>query len=289
MMNQFLTDVKGFTPLIDALCQEVGLVTAAVYGVIWRYCQMSDGVCKASQETIGKHLGLTRQSVHPHMVRLCECGYLRDLTPDLSGKPHIYADTGRARIMGMVEARVSDREQRCQESLQDDLSSSITPPVKNHDTTCNDSLHNESIKKEEKKEEREANASRAAVPAPKRERTISAQERQQQAIRTALREHFERVTNIPIPEKGNTKGLGALWWNPIRQICEMTEYDLPRAKRLVTDTVTHMEREHLTISSPKSIVQVAVDFARKETRPPVVKQAGGMVVMPVAGGKSRGR
>jgi len=122
-MGSFLTDVKGFTPVIDVLVAEVGLTTAAVYGVAWRYCQMSDGVCRASQETIGTHLGIGRETVSIHLQRLCEHGYLGDTTPEAVGKPHVYRDTGKAKIVALLSAEPAEES----DTLQ---------PVGKSDTTC---------------------------------------------------------------------------------------------------------------------------------------------------------
>jgi len=109
-MTSFLTQVQGFTPLIEVMVQEVGIIQAAVYGVVWRYCQRSDGVCTASHETLGVALGLTRGTVQRHIKELCEAGYLKDTTPERRNRPHVYADTGRAQIVGMVSAKVTVSE-----------------------------------------------------------------------------------------------------------------------------------------------------------------------------------
>jgi DNA-binding MarR family transcriptional regulator len=97
-MNKFLSEVKGFTPVIDVLVHELGLMPAVAYGVVWRYCQMEDGVCKASMAKIARRIGVDRATVHRHIKALCEAGYLKDLTPGLRNCPHTYADTGRAKI-----------------------------------------------------------------------------------------------------------------------------------------------------------------------------------------------
>lgn len=122
-MGSFLTEVEGFTPIIDVLVAEVGLTTAAVYGVAWRFCQMKDGVCKASQETIGERLGIGRETVSIHLQRLSERGYLEDTTPEAVGKPHIYRDTGKAKIVALLSAQPVGE-------------SSTLEPVGKSDTTC---------------------------------------------------------------------------------------------------------------------------------------------------------
>lgn len=104
-MGSFLTQVEGFTPLMDIVVQDVGLIEAAVYGNVWRYCQMKDGVCRASMQTIADNLSISRRTAMRHIDALCKAGYLKDLTPDLRHKPHTYADTGKARIVGLLSAR----------------------------------------------------------------------------------------------------------------------------------------------------------------------------------------
>jgi len=108
-MTSFLTQVQGFTPLIEVMVKEVGIIQAAVYGVVWRYCQRRDRVCTASHDTLAEALGLSRGTVQRHIKELCEAGYLKDTTPDRKNRPHVYVDTGRAQIIGMVTATVSEK------------------------------------------------------------------------------------------------------------------------------------------------------------------------------------
>lgn len=96
MSKTVLSEVDGFTPLIDALTQAHGVVTAAVFGRMWRYCQGERGVCQATLERIGDDLGLDKATVQRHAAKLCELGYLEDMTPGLRNKPHTYRDTGKA-------------------------------------------------------------------------------------------------------------------------------------------------------------------------------------------------
>jgi len=109
-MSKFLSEVKGFTPVIDVLAKELGLMPALVYGRVWRFCQMKDKVCTASLETLAKPLGVSRKTVERHIKKLCQMGYLEDRTPDRKHRPHIYADIGKAKIMGLVVATVGKSE-----------------------------------------------------------------------------------------------------------------------------------------------------------------------------------
>lgn len=107
-----LSETGGWTPVIDNLARDQGLITAAVYGVVWRYCQMRDRVCRASLETLSAHLNLDRGTVLRHIKKLCAAGYLRDLTPDRRNAPHVYADTGQAGRGQMSAARNRHAAQR---------------------------------------------------------------------------------------------------------------------------------------------------------------------------------
>jgi len=110
MSKTILAQVDGFTPVIDSIANELGIISAVVFGRMWRFCQMSDGVCKASLEKIAGKTGLSRASIMRHAKKLCEAGYLKDETPDLRNAPHIYADTGKAGIqlnLGVSQGNVT--------------------------------------------------------------------------------------------------------------------------------------------------------------------------------------
>lgn len=114
--------ISGFTILSDELVARYGIITAAVFGKTWRYCQMKNGVCEASQERIAQELGITRKTVNIHTERLVKDGYLIDLTPDVKGAPHKYADAGRVSIsvtIGTVSAT-------CNPKLQPPVTESYT-------------------------------------------------------------------------------------------------------------------------------------------------------------------
>jgi len=111
MSKTVLAEVEGFTPLMDIVVQEVGLISAAVFGRMWRYCQMKDGVCKASLDRIASEIGMSRKTVQRHAKALCEAGYLQDRTPGLRNEPHIYADTGKVQLQIAARATVSGRSE----------------------------------------------------------------------------------------------------------------------------------------------------------------------------------
>ena len=108
MSKTILSEVDGWTPLIDALTREHGLLTSAVFSRIWRYCQGEQGVCSASLSTIAHDLGIDRSSALRHAKKLVSLGYLKDLTPDLRHVPHTYADTGKAGVKIVISGSVAE-------------------------------------------------------------------------------------------------------------------------------------------------------------------------------------
>jgi hypothetical protein len=103
--STFLSDVQGFTPVIDVLAQETSPATALVYGVVWRYCQMNDGLCRASVASIAQRIGLHAKTTRRHLKKLCQLGYLQDTTPARRHGPHLYRDTGTERILALAQTR----------------------------------------------------------------------------------------------------------------------------------------------------------------------------------------
>jgi DNA-binding Lrp family transcriptional regulator len=145
MSKTVLADVDGFTPVIDDLIEEMGLMSSVVFGRIWRYCQMEDGVCKASLETIGDGIGVDKATVMRHAKELCEAGYLKDLTPELRNRPHVYADTGKAGLKISV-AGVSQRKPK------KDGVAERKATVAQSNVTVAESQLNKELKKDSKKD-----------------------------------------------------------------------------------------------------------------------------------------
>jgi hypothetical protein len=112
MSKTILANVDGFTPLIDDIVDCHGVMVAAVFGRVWRYCQMSDGICRAKIETLASELNLDRTTIMRHLDTLVENGYLEDTTPYLRNRPHIYFDTGKAQIHVNIGVGNSDSKRR---------------------------------------------------------------------------------------------------------------------------------------------------------------------------------
>ncbi|MBN2257977.1 MAG: helix-turn-helix domain-containing protein [Anaerolineaceae bacterium] len=88
-----------FTPYFDRLAPEIGQVPTLVFGAIWRYCQMSDNVCKATLQTLANRLSVNRLTIIRAIRVLVTAGLIVDLTPDLRNRPHIYRLTEVAQTL----------------------------------------------------------------------------------------------------------------------------------------------------------------------------------------------
>ncbi len=97
--------MSGFTPLFDILIDEYDLLTAAVYGRVWRYCQMKDGLCYATVSKIAESVGTSYRTTLRRLATLCDDGYLIDLDPGLRNAPHRYKVTGKADLEHVSEIR----------------------------------------------------------------------------------------------------------------------------------------------------------------------------------------
>jgi hypothetical protein len=110
-MKTELKKVGGWTPIIDTLAMDAkyGLKGAAVFGVVWRHCQMRDGVCNASQDHMRELIGVgSRVTMEKYLKRLVKDGYLIDMTPGVKHKPHIYKDAGKLNMAISMEVEPTE-------------------------------------------------------------------------------------------------------------------------------------------------------------------------------------
>lgn len=149
-MSKFTSEIRGFTPIIDSLAGELGLMTAAVYGIVWRYCQMQDRVCHASLETISAKLGISYRSTIRHLKLLCDAGYIEDLTPGLRNRPHTYRDTGKAKITGVIEAHVTESHTADGPHVTESHTNHVT---ESQSESCDRESHEDTYKKQEDTDE----------------------------------------------------------------------------------------------------------------------------------------
>jgi DNA-binding Lrp family transcriptional regulator len=147
MSRTILANVDGFTPVIDTLVAEVGLMPAVVFGRMWRFCQGDRNECFASLSKISEDIGVDPATVMRHAKLLVENGYLEDVTPNLRNKPHTYRDTGKAGITNTIVAynntqleSIAHRNvtlqaatSHCTESVEDSIKKQVNREVGNEE------------------------------------------------------------------------------------------------------------------------------------------------------------
>jgi len=211
--------IAGFTPLMDVIAEADGIVCAAVFGKVWRYCQMKDEVCKASTDTIASGLGIDRSTVSRHLATLCEKGYIKDLSPDVRNAPHVYADAGKIRVR--VSLTVAEN----------------TPTVAQRTPTVAESRMSKDSKKDSKKE------TLAAKPIAAKHPEL-----------TTFEQSFSELTGIPLPvATAEKKATATLWWLPTRRMVAMAN---GQAIEILAEAVKRMRADRLTIANPNSVEKV---------------------------------
>lgn len=130
MSRTILTNVDGFTPVIDDLARELGTTTALVFGRVWRYCQMDLGVCTASQTTIANDLDLSRETVNRCLKQLVTAGYLNE--SEKPGVTKTYQDTGRAQLIQDLRAGTCDRRSQPKTKKPEPVIVDHNPVINDH-------------------------------------------------------------------------------------------------------------------------------------------------------------
>jgi len=78
--------LKGFTPVVDSIRDDVGGVGAMVYGAMWRFAQAHGlRVCTARQKKIAERAGCTRETVGKYQKILADKGYISNVGSSKGG------------------------------------------------------------------------------------------------------------------------------------------------------------------------------------------------------------
>ncbi len=99
-------ELSNFTMAPDHLVETLGPLAALTFGLVWRYSQMHDKVCRASIRTLAGRLNLGKTTLLREIKKLVRAGYLQDLTPKVRNVPHLYADAGKVKFRLRMEASV---------------------------------------------------------------------------------------------------------------------------------------------------------------------------------------
>lgn len=101
----------SYTPAPDVLIElygRNGLIPALIWGKVWRYTKMKDGVCRASILRMSRELRISPKTFSKYLKKLVEDEFILDLTPNLTFSRHIYICTDK--IHKETEEWFADRE-----------------------------------------------------------------------------------------------------------------------------------------------------------------------------------
>jgi len=84
--------IQGFTPVPDAIRDDIDILAAIVFGRVWRYCQ-ENGVCYASLDTLAQRCGIGATATRERLRQLEERGWLT--REQRNGTTARYRDTGK--------------------------------------------------------------------------------------------------------------------------------------------------------------------------------------------------
>ncbi len=264
MSKTILAKVSGFTPVIDAILDQHGAITALVFGKVWRYCQMSDGVCTASQKRIADELGIARKTVNESIDALVTNGYLRDLTPGLLGSTHKYQDTGKASFKSSITAGVTESYNQPNEPVTvgyTPCNPELQPPVTVGYTKIDSKIQEETSIAD-------VNVSKPAPEPKQRKRKEPTPEQiERTQAEQAIAEHFQNVTKLHIPKEATKSDYATAqirWWKPIKAILQQTNYNVEAAQFCVDTAISKMRKDRLTISAPQSILNNALSVYQEQ-------------------------
>lgn len=173
-MGRLVEENDTYTPLFDSLVARYGVITASVYGRIWRYCQMVDMVCKASEETLAEELNLSRATIIRSKRNLVIDGFLMDLTPDLRNRPHILKTTDKLMTVAKWKqvadtvAESNSAESGSGAESNSTVAESNSGCVNLQQPTVAESLKSESSLSNKDTDKDKGNPSRNGLPDPKK-------------------------------------------------------------------------------------------------------------------------
>ena len=251
-----LSKVEGFTPLIDILIKQYnGIVTAAVFGRVWRYCQGTYGECSASLQTIADELGISYATTLRHIKTLCADGYLEDGTPDLRNRPHTYADTGKVGLQVLLRAGLSESKSTLSES-ESTLSESKGHSIREQDE---DTIRN----KERDKRRRttpipEKTEPKTEPPDPDYLDLVLATKARQDKHKLPITYLSETVAELLGLSKVPNHKFDELWESPLSDLLDQADGDIERVEAALRAAVLEGRDGGITMTTPNSLHGLAL-------------------------------
>lgn len=275
--NGTVTDRK-----LRRIALETGLERVVVYGVwcglmelanaspVWG-CLLIDDGSPLTEEEIAEDIGISIDSLHT----LLEQFLGREMIARVDGALHLcnwdkrqfQSDSSTQRVREYRERKRREKEAATRKAKQAETDDGVADAKMQRSegvtVTRQENPEQQNNRGTESKIDSPANAGRA--PPAKRQRSITAEERRRNAVRSALRVHFSERTGIQIPKAGTQrrkKALAGLWWEPMRLIAQKVNWDLERGKLIIDRALEKLEG--LTITDPNSILKTALALADRD-------------------------
>jgi len=260
MSKTVLAKVDGFTPCMDVIVNKYGIVTAAIFGVVWRFCQMKDGVCWASQEKIGSMVGMSRQTANEHLKKLVDGGFLR-VIPASNGDTVQFVDTGKASLSIKITGGVNETDRGCKPSLQGGVNKTDTKIV------FKDTNKDIPFEKPSKEEPIRIPCDIDGMPDDWKETKVK---------KSPISENELRLANLIADSLGikppicNTKkeyaAAQVTWWKPIKEMLRQVDGNIQEAESIADCAIGDYRKAHLTMTSPKSVLSGFIAVLVKEKK-----------------------
>jgi len=210
-----------FTPAFDEVTKAVGLTASAIFGLVWRYCQLdkANPRCSLSLKSMSSLLNLSRPTLRKHLNTLIKHGWIVDTTPDNTGSIHVYRLTSvspgklKVTIQAEVDAPVPIDwpANTCKVSLQvetkkeiDETCKEISQPVKISPETCKDSLPKDTTTETKEETTKILIAETAKAPAsdPPPPKPDVKKNSQTNPLVKSLLDAFTELVGYPLPNYG---------------------------------------------------------------------------------------
>ena len=120
---------RTFTPVFDDIADEMGLIGAAVYGVIWRHQQMRHGYAHLGVTRMRQLLEISRRTVQRHLRELEAQDLIQKVSASTGSRPAGYVTVPRKQSMAQETkpTLVSTVEQRKSQTMPNEGRQKVTP------------------------------------------------------------------------------------------------------------------------------------------------------------------
>lgn len=268
-----------FTPIFDDIVQEYDLLAAAVYGYIWRKCQMGRGVCDAAQGTIANDLGVSKRTVIYRIEVLMKANLIIDTTPDLEGKPHSYVvqemQTSNARDAQVSNQPMQEMHSTYARDAHQPMQEVHTGMQEMHNTYARDAHKDTKDTNRDKKGDKDTNP-----PTPRNSYAdlvwngiLGFLENDETAARHVIKAQaaFSEITGIKQPylngRDRDYRQAERNWWDPLKRMMGECDNDMDTFKACITQVMAIADAPGgFTVASPKSAVKTFSGVLAKKSR-----------------------